>query len=213
MPNEPLIDALAADLAPVRPRRTGRELLALAGIGAVELTLVLLLGGARPDIGVAMLLPSFWWKLLGLAALSAIGVVTAVRSFEPASSPRRGLLLLALAVGFVLAVGWAIDGGDAVAMPLAERLMWRHGVDCVFRMAVLSVPAIVALGLLMQRGAPTDRRASALAVGAASAAWGAFVFAFNCPSDDPLYIAFWYCLGCAVVTLIGRLALPAVTRW
>lgn len=213
MPNEPLIDALAADLAPVRRRRIGRELLVLAGIGVVELALVLLLGGARPDIGVAMLLPSFWWKLLGLGALSAIGLVTAVCSFEPAASPRRGLRLLALAVGLVLAIGWAIDSGRAVTMPLAERLMWHHGLDCVFRMAVLSIPAVVALGVLMRHGAPTDRGASALAVGAASAAWGAFVFAFNCPSDDPLYIAFWYCLGCAVVTLIGRLVLPAITRW
>jgi len=213
MPNEPLIDALAGDLAPVRPRRVAREFLILVGIGALEIALMLLLGGARPDIGVAISLASFWWKLLGLGALSAIGMITAVRSFEPVSRPWRGLRLFALAVGLVLAVGWGIDSGDAVTMPLFERLMWRHGLDCVLRMAALSTPAIVALGLLMRRGASTDRRASALAVGAASAVWGAFVFAFNCPSDDPLYIAVWYCLGCAIVTLIGRLVLPAITRW
>lgn len=213
MSNERLIDTLASDLAPVRRRRIAREFLVLVGIGALEIALMLLFGGARPDIGLAISLASFWWKLLGLGALSVIGVITAVRSFEPVSRPWRGLRLFALAAGLVLVVGLAIDSGDAVTMPLFERLMWRHGLDCVLRMAALSTPAIVALGLLMRRGASTNRVTSALAVGTASAAWGAFVFAFNCPSDDPFYIAVWYCLGCAVVTLIGRLALPAMTRW
>ena len=50
----------------------------------------------------------------------------------------------------------------------------------------LSIPPAVALGVLVRGGAPTDRAGTALAAGHSSAAWGAFVFVFGCPSDDPL---------------------------
>ena len=50
-------------------------------------------------------------------------------------------------------------------------------------------------------------------VGLAAAAWGAFVFVFACPSDDPLYIAVWYSVGCGIVVLSSRLILPRLARW
>jgi hypothetical protein len=49
----------------------------------------------------------------------------------------------------------------------------------------LSIPPAVALGVLVRGGAPTDRAGTAFAAGLSSAAWGAFVFVFACPSDDP----------------------------
>ena len=67
------------------------------------------------------------------------------------------------------------------------------------------------LGVLIRRGAPTDRAGTALAAGLSSAAWGAFVFA--CPSDDPLYIAVWYTVGCSLVTILGRAVLIRLSRW
>jgi hypothetical protein len=78
---------------------------------------------------------------------------------------------------------------------------------------VLSLPAVIGLGLLMRRGAPTDTGGTSLAVGITAAAWGAFVFVFACPYDDPLYIVVWYSVGCGLVTLLARLALPHLTRW
>lgn len=213
MSSERLIGELVAGLAPVRRRSVVREGLILALLGAVELGVYLALGYARPDIDVAMALPSFWWKLGSLGLLSVVGVVTALRSFHPADSPQRGLRLLAILIGASLIVGWLIDGSRAASGGLAARLMWRHGIDCVIAMTTLSVPAILAFGLLMRRGAATEPRGSALAAGTASAAWGAFVFVFNCPHDDPLYIAVWYVIGCAIVALAGRLILPRVARW
>lgn len=213
MPTEHLIDDLVAGLKPTRQRSAMRDGLLLAAVGVVELGLFFLFGAARHDIMLAMRLPSFWWKIGSLGVLTVIGAVTAIRSFEPTASPRRGLRWLSRAIVVALAAGWVIDAAHAGGQALLARLMWRHGVDCIFAMMVLSIPAIVALGLLMRRGAPTDRRGSALAVGAASAAWGAFVFVFNCPHDDPFYIALWYAAGCTIVALLGRLVLPLVTRW
>lgn len=212
MSSERLIDDLVAGLAPVRQRGMLREALILALLGTAELGLYLTLGFGRPDIDAAITLPSFWWKLGSLGALSVAGVATALHSLYPANSPHRGLQLLGVLVGVTLLVGWMIDGSSA-PHGVANRLMWRHGIDCVVTMTTLSIPAIVALGLLMRRGASTDPRGSSLAAGCGSAAWGAFVFVFNCPHDDPLYIAVWYTVGCGIVTLAGRLILPRLSRW
>lgn len=213
MPSDRFLDELAGKMTPVKPRRASHGLLVIALIGVVELGLFLLVGAARIDIASAVTLPSFWWKLGSLGVLTVVGMVTALRSLDPTASPRRGLRLFGILVGVAIALSWVIDalarGDDA----LWARLRWRHGVECVFTMVALSIPAIIALGLLMRRGAPTDRKGSALAAGAAGAAWGAFVFAFRCPDDDPFYVAVWYLAGCSMIALAGRLVLPRITRW
>ena len=77
----------------------------------------------------------------------------------------------------------------------------------------LSIPPAVALGVLVRGSAPTDRAGTALAAGLSSAAWGALVFVFACPSDDPLYIVVWYTVGCSIVTIVGRAVLLRLPRW
>ncbi len=56
------------------------------------------------------------------------------------------------------------------------------------QMAILALPPMIGMGMLMRRGAAIDAAATAVMAGLA-AAWGAFVFVFACPSNDPLYIA------------------------
>jgi hypothetical protein len=213
MSTDRLIDSLAAELAPVRRRRPWRDIGILALVGAVEVALYLALGQLRPDIHLAMTLASFWWKLASLAILTAIGVATAIRSFDPAASPRPGLRRFGWAAVAALAVGWVIDAANSAGPSLAARLMWHHGLDCVEAMVALSIPPLIALALLMRRAAPTDRRGSALAVGVASASWGALVFVLNCPHDDPFYVAVWYPVGCGLVALVARVLLPRISRW
>jgi hypothetical protein len=65
----------------------------------------------------------------------------------------------------------------------------------------------------MRHGAPTDTKGTALLIGLAAAAWGAFVFVFACPFDDPLYIVVWYSVGCGIVTVLSRIILPRFSRW
>jgi hypothetical protein len=213
MPNDRLLDMLVTDLRPVRPRCASHDLLALGLLGAIELGLFLLFGAARHDIMTAMAMPSFWWKLGSLGLLAGVAAAIAVRSFHPAASPRRGLRWLPVLIGAILIVGWLIGGAGSGGSPLAMRLTWHDGIACIVAMALLSIPPILAMGLLMRRGAPTDRPGSALAAGIASAAWGAFVFVFSCPHDDPLYVAIWYLAGCVTVSLVAWLILPRIARW
>ena len=208
-----LVDRLASDLKPVRRRSLARDSLILCVLGAVELALFFGLGLMRPDMPSAMEQPSFWWKLTSLGLIALVGGAVAIASFDPAGSPRRGLRWLAVIVALCLAAGWGIDAARAGLPVLAARLNWPSGVQCVWKMVALSLPAVVGLGVLMRRGAPTDTGGTALVVGIAAAAWGAFVFVFACPVDDPLYIAVWYAVGCGLVTLFARLVLPPLTRW
>jgi hypothetical protein len=213
MPNDPLVARLAADLKPVRPRSLRRDATILAMVCAIELALFLGLGMMRPDMPMAVELPSLWWKFTSLGLIALVGGAVALVSFDPLRSPRRGLRWLVGIVAASLASGWLLDASSSGPAALVARLDWPDGLQCVTKMVLLSLPAVAGLGVLMRRGAPTDTGGTALAAGVAASAWGAFVFVFACPYDDPLYIAVWYAVGCGLVTLLARLLLPPLTSW
>ena len=213
MSNNRLVDQLVSDLKPIRRRTVGADAAIFALLCAVELGLFLGLGVMRPDMPLAMEQPSFWWKLGSLGLIVLVGGSVAIHSFDPVESPRRGLRWLSATIALSVVAGWVIDASRAGLPALVTRLNWHDGLQCVDKMVLLSVPAVIGLGLLMRRGAPTDTNGTSLAVGIAAAAWGAFVFVFACPHDDPLYIAVWYAIGCGLVTLFARLVLPRLTRW
>ncbi len=208
MSHDLLIDQLSSGLRPVRRRSIARETGWLLALGALELALFLALARIRPDMGQAIAQPLLWWKLGGPAILAAIGLVTAVRSFSPLVAPRRGLTLAAIAIGLAATIGSLIAPYGAVAPTLAERLAPAHGLGCAAAIIVLSLPMLAMLAIFMRRGASTHAEGSALAVGLAGGSWGAFLFAFFCPVNDPLYILVWYSAGAAAVTLAARLILP-----
>ncbi|KAA5610719.1 DUF1109 domain-containing protein [Rhodovastum atsumiense] len=213
MPTGSLIDRLARELRPVRRRAPWREAALLLGLGAIELGLFLGLGLMRPDMTAAMQLPVFWWKLASLGLIGLVGGAVTLFSLDPVRSPRPGLRWLAVLIAVCLGGGWLLDASREGLAALVGRLDWHHGLQCLGKIVALSVPAVIALGVVMRRGAPTDRAGTALAAGLAASGWGAFVFVFACPFDDPLYVAVWYSLGCGVVTLFARLVLPRLARW
>lgn len=208
-----LIERLAGDLKPVRRRTAWRDAAVLAAIVAVELLLFLAMGGLRPDMPMAMKQPSWWWKLGSMGAIGIAGLGTALLSLDPARSPRRGLRITLLLVLLCVALGWLVDAARPGTAALLARLDWRQGIGCVWKMAVLAIPAVLGFGVRLRRGAPFDGAATSWAGGLGAAAAGAFVFVFACPSDDPLYIAAWYAVGLALVSAVSRVILGWVARW
>ena len=213
MRTDPLIDRLTGELEPVRRRKAWIDAIALVVLGAVELGLFLALGLMRPDMPMATHLPLFWWKLASLGLIALVSGTVAIMSLDPVRLPRRGLRWIVALIAACLAIGWILDASRDGFSALLARLDWPNGLQCLYEMVALSVPALIGLGLLMRRGAPTDPGGTALAAGLAAAAWGAFVFVFACPFDDPFYVAVWYSLGCGAVTLFARLTLPRLMRW
>ncbi|WP_066819065.1 NrsF family protein [Sphingomonas mali] len=213
MPSDLLIDRLVDGLRPTRRPATLRQGAVLLALAGVELAGFLSLGTLRPDIATAAGLSVFWWKMGGLASLALAATTVALRSFDPLSSPRSELRRWMAVLAGVFVLGWVLDAGSQPGLGLGARLMWQMGIECLTVMTILSTPLVLALLLMMRRGAPTDLGASATAAGAAAATAGAFIFAFHCPSDDPFYIVFWYTLGCGAITMLSRALLPRLARW
>lgn len=213
MDYDSLISRLTEDLKPVRRRRLSAEVAIVLLICALELALFFVLGFARSDMPTMMKQPTFWWRIASLGLISMISGALALLSFNPTYTPRRGIRWLALIVVICLVFGLCINAGPDELSAILQRLSWMNGVVCASKMIVLSIPLLIGLGVLMRRGAPTDTRGTALLVGLAAAAWGAFVFVFACPFNDPLYIAVWYSVGCGTVTLLSRFVLPHLARW
>jgi len=208
MSNEALIVGLSSELAPVRRRSMVREGALILALCAVELVLFLSSGLMRPDMNHMTGSPYLMWRVGSVGLLAVVACVLAVRSFSPTAQPRRGLMLAcAVAVAAIAASAFVApegvsDGG------LLDRIDPASGVRCATSIFVLSLPIVALLGALMRRAAPTQPRLSALASGIAAGACGAFVFAFCCPFNDPLYAVVWYSAGCAAVTGAARWRLP-----
>jgi hypothetical protein len=124
----------------------------------------------------------------------------------------RGLRWVFVVIGACLVVGLCFNTRPDDLESLLRRIDGTNGIQCAGKMIALSLPPVVGLGALMRRGAPTDRNGTALLVGIAGAAWGAFVFVFACPFNDPLHIAVWYSVGCGTVVLVARAILPRLSR-
>ena len=208
-----LIDRLSGDLKPVRPRRVWRDTATIAAVCVAEIIVFFALGAALPNMPMRMHQPTFWWRLVSLGLIAAISGIPAILSFSPIYSPRRALRWIFVVIAVCLAAGLCIGAGPDDLESLARRIDWTNGIQCASKMIALSVPPVIGLGALMRRGAPTDGRRTALLVGIAGAAWGAFVFVFACPFNDPLYIGVWYTVGCGTVVLVSRAILPQVARW
>ncbi len=213
MATETLIESLVADLRPVKPRNRSTETLILAGLGALQLLLFVVIYGVRADFMPAMHSSALWWKVISMGVIALLGVAAVLRSLDPANAIRTNLGRIAAVAAIALAAGWLIDAGAGGREALLARLNWHHGLQCVWMVFILSQPAVIGLTLLARHGAPTDLPRTALAAGLAAAGWGGFVFAFACPFDDPLYVAVWYTVAVIAVAAPMRWLLPKLTRW
>src|ERR1700751_6470536 len=109
MRTDSLIHRLTSELKPVRRRTAWGDALALAVLCALEIGLFLTLGMVRPDMPMAMHLPSFWWKLISLGLIALVSGTVAIASLDPVRLPRRGLRWIAALIAVCLAIGWVLD--------------------------------------------------------------------------------------------------------
>lgn len=208
MSSESLIANLSSDLAPVQRRSMVREGGLVLALGAVELALFLGMGVMRPDISHMAGSPYLMWRVGSLGLLAVVACVLAIQSFSPTARPRRGLMLACVLAVAAIVVGAFVTPDGANDRALLDRIEPARGMLCAMSIFVLSLPIVALLGALMRRAAPTQPRLSALASGIAAGACGAFVFAFCCPFNDPLYVVVWYSVGCAAVAAAARWRLP-----
>jgi len=208
MSNEALILQLSADLAPVQRRNMVREAAFVLALCGVELALVFAMGAMRADMDHMTGSPYLMWRVGSLGLLAVTACVLAVRSYSPTARPRQALMLTCAFAALAIVAGAFVAPAGVAGRMLVDRIDPVRGVICATSIFVLSLPVVALLGALMRRAAPTQPRLSALASGVAASTCGAFVFAFCCPFNDPLYVVVWYSVGCAAVASVARWCLP-----
>ncbi|MBJ7438293.1 MAG: DUF1109 domain-containing protein [Sphingopyxis sp.] len=208
-----LIDDLAGELEPVRPRRVARGSLWVAGGWLAGAAALLLLVGPRHDLADGAMMPPLpllaFWLIVALgfaAAWSALrmGLPGVGRDY----SGWRWAGLAALALPFSAFV-MAMDNGHA-AMETAHP---ENGIHCLMQGVLAGLGVGVALFVWLKGGAPTSPSRAGWVIGIAAGAAGATIVALHCASNDMMHIALWHGLAVALSGVVGRVLLAPLLRW
>jgi hypothetical protein len=211
---EPLLRALAAELAPVRPIPRLRSAgIAVAGIFSASLAAYWLLGAPfllAPDAPLWSN-PGFLGVLVGLSIVAAGTLTQGLAAAIPGSgSVSRIGRALGWTGGSLLAVGtvasFVVWGGSGIPMPLETSWI------CLGRALALGMlPALVGCGYLGRGRARSVGGAAALAVLGAVALGAALVHA-GCAYTFVPHMLLGHALGPLAVALLGSLPLAVLAR-
>lgn len=210
--NDGLINALIADLQPVRPlrRAEGSALVLVAVVltGLIELAINGLADNVRDGtVSPMFLLANGLLLLLGIAASASTIAMASPRVGNRHDGP-----------------GWAM--AMAGVFPVATVILlavhhadWPHLLDvaqgwhCFVEATLTSLLIAGALLFWLRRGAPVSPRTAGLHLGVGAAALGTAVFGMSCPVDSIYHLGIWHALPLALGALAGRFLVPTLLRW
>ena len=213
MKTDQLIKILAAD-GGERRLDLSQQIAAALFVGfAASAALFVVLLGPRADItAVIGQDPRFALKFVITLALAATAAALVLRLIRPGAT--RGILPVALvAAPALLALG---IGYELIVMPPSTwlpRLIGRNAVVCLLSIPVLAAPVLIALLLVMRRGAPTAPALAGAAAGLVASGLGAALYAAHCVDDSPLFVVTWYGIAIAMVTAAAAAAGARWLRW
>ena len=212
MKTDQLITMLTADVAAIPSRTWLKNLSLAAGTGLLMATaLMVTFLGVRPDLHQAMQLPMFWVKLAFPAVLAIAAFVGVTRLAQPGVALGRvplGLLLPVVAILGLAAtqlLGTAPDARAAV-------VLGNTWVNCLLFVSLLSLPAFVAIQVVLRDLAPTRTVATGGLAGLLAGALAASAYALHCPEMAAPFIGTWYLLGMLLPAAAGAL-LARQLRW
>lgn len=207
-----LLDALAADLRPVKPLSDRPVQLVLALMLALAAAVVVAILGLRSDLLTGEPGALFLMRCGTLVLLSLVSVAAVLAQAHPGVG-RNGQ-------GWKVAVGMAALyplAGAAQALADPENAMamaaMPSGWQCLgFSLSIASL-CTMPMVLHLRRGAPVAPDRAGLMVGLAAGSLGALAYNLHCPFNDLVYVGLWYGLAVAGAALAGRLIVPRLVRW
>jgi hypothetical protein len=206
------LDALAADLVPVRRVRPADAFIAVGAALLAAVLMVVLGFGLRADLAQGTLLPIVVLRsgvllVLGMAALSAVIAAARPGVGQMSHGWRWALGMAAL---FPVTSAIMMVAEQTVPMPvlMASSGKWCLGISLVSASLIGSV-----IVLWLRRGAPIALNRTGWLTGLAAGSFGTFAYALHCPSSTVHYIGIWYTLAVALCSGVGRLVVPRLIRW
>jgi hypothetical protein len=208
-----LIRALAADAA--RPVAPINRLLGIALVIGIALSAGLFLATlrARPDLMAGDVTLAFCFKLIVTFALAVTAYVLLSDAARPL--PRAGWrLAVVLAIAPLILVGGVAF--ELITVPTDDwmpRLVGHNATHCLSLIPLLSIAPAACLLLALRRGAPAQPGLAGAIAGLVSGALGASLYALTCPDDSALFVATWYTIAIAAVTVVSTFIGRRVLRW
>ena len=212
MKTDALIDLLVADLEPSRLRFRGRLRLELACGAAVAGLILLFTLHLRPDLGAQLAAPRLWLKFATMMTLTAASLGLVWRLATPGAAAKPWLWALGIAP-LILAIGVLAEALVTPASSWPARLLGPNAFFCVALIPLLSAAPLACLLHVLRRGAPADPGLAGAAAGLLASGVGATLYALHCTDDSPFFVATWYSLAIAIVTLVGYFAGRRWLRW
>jgi hypothetical protein len=213
MKTEELVAMLAQGAGAVKRGAAARRvLLALALALPPTLLLMQALYGVRATLLQDAALWMFWAKLLFVVAVAGVGWAALLRLGRPGAALARLQLTLAapIVAMWLLAVVELLRAAQGGRAALVLGQTW---LECPFRIAILSVPAFVALLWAMRDLAPTRLRLAGATAGLCAGGVGALAYTFHCPELAASFLGVWYVLGMLIPAVVGGWLGPRVLRW
>lgn len=206
-----LIDSLAADAAPVRPRSSWLGWGAFAAMAASTLGLSYLALGFRAD--VLRLAPAPEVAIAaGLMILVAIASgATAIRVARPqVGAPASGA---PWALAALLVLPAVVLAGLAAAPAGIPATFIDDGLRCLAVGLGACILTIAVLALWQGGGAPVRPEHAAWMAGLAGGSVGALAVTLECPVEGLAHLGIWHVAIVPLAGLAARLVLPRFLRW
>jgi hypothetical protein len=211
MDTNELVRSLAADHG-WRARPVGLVFAAALALAAPVTAAMFAMGlGVRPDMATAMGNPFFLFKFAVTLAIALTGVALAARLVRPGAAVNNVAWLLLLPVG-LLSAGIAADLLMPQTTTWTARLVGSKWLVCLVAIPVLSLPLLIGALAGLRHGASTRPMRTGAAAGLVAGGIAATFYASHCMEDSPLFVATWYVLALALVTLVGAIAGRRVLR-
>jgi hypothetical protein len=210
MKTDEFIEILVA-LPPERRRSLAAPFVAALAAGLIVAIALWLALGPRDILASAMSI-RFDVKLLSTLSLALAAGGLMFRLAQPGAPVGYWLRGLFVAPS-VVAI--AVLGELAMTDPGSwwTRLVGANALDCLTYIPLLSAAPLVGLLLAMRQAAPTEPGLAGAVCGLSAGGFGGFFYAMHCPDDSPLFIAIWYTIAIAGVTLVGSFIGSRLLRW
>lgn len=212
METDELIKALTADT-----RRSGISMAGawsgatLAAV-AVAATVFFILLGPRTDVADAAQTVRFVFKFVVTIALTASAFGLLHLLSRPETDARRSLPRLAIAPP-LLAAGVLAELVVSSPGTWSAQLVGTNSLVCLTYIPLIGLGPLALLLLALRHGAPSHPSLAGAMAGLMAGGIAATFYAAHCTDDSPLFVATWYTIAIAALTLLGAFGAHRFVRW
>lgn len=212
MDTSELIKTLASD-----PHRSERPLstvwLLAVGISiAIAAVVFFTVLGLRSDITAAAETPRFLFKFLLTITLSVSAFGCVRKLSRPGESWRKVALCLAIAPA-LLAMAVVVELFALPSDIWSATMIGRNSLVCLTYITLIGLgPLTIFLGTL-HYSAPTKPALAGSVAGLLAGGIAATFYAAQCTDDSTLFVATWYTIAVAILSILGTVGASRFARW